>query len=175
MDFKQTICENEEFDRLVSKLAFEIKNTLDVKNLAFVGVKTRGVPLAERLAKEIKKQTKQVVPVGSIDIAPFRDDNRNVKKAELKGFDFEVENKHIVVVDDVLFTGRTMRAAVSGVLAFGRPASVSVCVLCDRPGYLQMPVLARFVGVSLETAQDDVVSVSVKEIDKENSVKIYSY
>lgn len=177
MDFKEIVCEKTEFDRLIVKLAHEIRDKYkeDLDNLAFVGIKTRGVPIANRLAREIKKLTKIDIPVGICDISAFRDDKLIKKEVTPCDIPFDVNGKRIVLVDDVLFTGRTVRAGMSAVLSFGRPRTLSVCVLADRKGYLEMPIHAEFIGVNLETLQDDVVSVSVKEVDKENSIKIYSY
>jgi len=177
MDFKQDVCEKDEFKKLIVTLARQIRDKYadDIENLAFVGIKTRGVPIAERLSKEIKKLTKVEAPVGVCDISAFRDDKLIKKDITPCEIPFDVEGKHIVLIDDVLYTGRTMRAGVSAILSFGRPASISVGVMADRRGFLEMPIYAEFIGVKLDTLQDDVVSVSVKEVDKEDSIKIYSY
>ena len=162
-----------EIERTLVRLAHEIveKNS-GVTNLGLVGIKRRGVPLAQRLAKFLQRIEKTKIPVGSLDITMYRDDlspvgpKPVVQKAEV-GFD--VAGKDIMLVDDVLFTGRTTRAALDALFDHGRPRRVQLCVLLDR-GHRELPIEAAFVGRRVETSREQSVEVSLTEVDGSDKV-----
>lgn len=138
-----------------------------VAGLALVGVQRRGVPLAERLAASIQENEGVRPPVGSIDITFYRDDLSQVSKAPvLKSSDlpFPLESSTLVIVDDVLYTGRTVRAALDALVDVGRPAAVRLAVLVDR-GHRELPIRADHVGKNVPTSRDEVIKVHLREID----------
>jgi len=157
-----------EIDRTLVRLAHEIveKNN-GVDNLGLVGIKRRGVPLANRLSKILRRIEKTDVPVGTLDITLYRDDLSTVgvrpeyRKAEME---FDIQDKNIILVDDVLYTGRTTRAALDALFDYGRPRRIQLCTLIDR-GHRELPVEAAFVGRKIETTQDETVEVKLQETD----------
>lgn len=159
--------------RTVARMAHEIVDVLGgTDNVALIGIRTRGVPLAQRLSVEIEKSQGARVPVGLLDITLYRDDLSTVaaspvlKRTEIS---FAVEEKTIVLCDDVLFTGRTVRAAIDATLDFGRPRRVLLAVLVDR-GRRELPIEAQFVGKRIDTSATEIVSVTFKETDREDDV-----
>jgi pyrimidine operon attenuation protein / uracil phosphoribosyltransferase len=146
----------------------------DFKDVIVVGVHTRGVPIAKRIAKVLGTLGVKKVPLGALDITLYRDDlttiaaNPVVKPTQL---DFSVDGKTVLLVDDVLFTGRTVRAALDAVMDWGRPAAIKLAVLVDR-GHRELPVQADFVGKVVPTSPAESVEVRVKEIDGEDSIWI---
>ncbi len=162
-----------EIERTLVRLAYEIveKNGgIDV--LGLVGIRRRGVPIAERLGKIITRIENAKVPVGSLDITFYRDDLSTVGPRPVvqeKEIGFPIEDKNIVLVDDVLFTGRTTRAALDALFAHGRPRRVQLCVLIDR-GHRELPVEASFVGRHVQTTMKEVIEVKLTEIDDAEKV-----
>lgn len=169
----QPLMSASEIERTLVRLAHEIveKNN-GVTNLGLVGIKRRGVPLAQRLAKYLQRIEKTKIPVGSLDISLYRDDlsllgpKPVVQKADV-GFD--VQDKDIILVDDVLYTGRTIRAALDALFDHGRPRRVQLCALIDR-GHRELPIEAAFVGKRVETSSEQVVKVSLTEVDGSDKV-----
>jgi pyrimidine operon attenuation protein/uracil phosphoribosyltransferase len=159
--------------RVVARMAREVVEAAGgVDGFALVGIRTRGVPLARRLALEIEKAEGARVPVGLLDITLYRDDLTTVASSPvLKRTDisFPVETKTIVLCDDVLYTGRTVRAAIDAVLDFGRPRRILLAVLVDR-GRRELPIEAQLVGKRISTSATEVVSVTFKETDGEDDV-----
>ena len=143
--------------------------------LVLVGIRTRGVPLAVRLGAFIKEDTGAEVPVGTIDITLYRDDlkARQGRPLQATHIPCPLDARHVVLVDDVLYTGRTIRAAMDALTDFGRPLSVQLAVLVDR-GHRELPIQADYVGTTLDTAHDDQVRVQVSEIDGEDAVILTS-
>src|SRR5256886_12381061 len=162
-----------EIERTLVRLAHEIveKNN-GVERLGFVGIKRRGVPLAQRLAGLVTKIEKEPIDVGTLDINLYRDDLSTtgpkpiVNKMEI-GFD--VTDKNIILVDDVLYTGRTIRAALDALFDHGRPSRVQLLVLIDR-GHRELPIEARFVGRTVQTADNEIIEVKFQEIDQTEKV-----
>ncbi len=157
-----------EIERTLIRLAHEIieKNN-GVKDLGFVGIKRRGVPLAQRLGRMVQRIEQVDVPVGTLDITFYRDDLSTVgpRPVVQKGeIGFPVEGKAVVLVDDVLYTGRTTRAAMDALFATGRPRLVQLCVLIDR-GHRELPVEATFVGRRVQTTANEIIEVKLKETD----------
>ncbi|MCE7957914.1 MAG: bifunctional pyr operon transcriptional regulator/uracil phosphoribosyltransferase PyrR, partial [Acidobacteria bacterium ACB2] len=159
--------------RAMSRMAREIvENVGGTDGVALIGIRTRGVPLAQRLAEEIGRHEKARLPVGLLDITLYRDDLTTVatspvlKRTEIA---FPVADRTIVLCDDVLFTGRTVRAAIDAVLDFGRPRRVLLAVLVDR-GRRELPIEAQFVGKKIDTSATEIVSVTFRETDGEDDV-----
>ncbi len=165
---KSQIMSASEIDRTLVRLAHEIveKNN-GVQNLGLVGIKRRGVPLANRLAKLLGRIEKTEVPVGTLDITLYRDDLSTVgHRPEYRKSDMEydIQDKNIILVDDVLYTGRTIRAALDALFDHGRPRRIQLCALIDR-GHRELPIEAGFVGRKIETTQDEIVEVKLQETD----------
>jgi pyrimidine operon attenuation protein/uracil phosphoribosyltransferase len=157
-----------EIDRTLVRLAHEIlEKTKDLDLLAFIGIRRRGVPLAQRLAKKIQDLEKRDVPVGILDINLYRDDLSTVDIKPVVSateIPFSVEGKDIILMDDVLYTGRTIRAALDALFDHGRPARVQLLVLIDR-GHRELPIEARFVGRKVQTSDIEIIEVKFQEID----------
>jgi pyrimidine operon attenuation protein/uracil phosphoribosyltransferase len=170
---KSQLMSASEIDRTIQRLAHEIvEKSGGTKLLALIGVRRRGVPLAQRIAKAMRGIDGVEVPVGTLDITLYRDDLSKVAShAVLQSSDisFGVDNMDLVLVDDVLYTGRTIRAAMNGLFDLGRPKRVSLCVLIDR-GHREMPIEAQYVGRSVQTSDTEIVEVRLREIDSEERV-----
>lgn len=176
MKFKKNILEKKELERIIKRLANEvIERNKGCEDLYIVGIHARGVPLAHRIAKYIEKFEGNEVPVGSLDITLYRDDldhlaHQPVIKDSILRFD--VTDKNILLVDDVLNTGRTARAALNALLDYGRPASIQFLVLIDR-GHRELPIQADFVGKKVPTSKNEAVKVFLEEIDGRDGVSIF--
>lgn len=170
---KSQLMSASEIERTLIRLAHEIveKNN-GSDDLAFVGIRRRGVPLAQRLAKIIQRIEKKPVPVGTLDITLYRDDLSTlgpkpvVQKTEIE---FPVAGKSVVLVDDVLYTGRTARAAMDALFREGRPRRVQLCVLIDR-GHRELPIEAAFVGRKVQTTEQQIIEVQLREVDDAEKV-----
>ena len=170
---KNILLDSESIKRTVVRLAHEILEKNDgASNIFLVGILTRGEPLALRLKKNIKKISNEDVLIGSLDITFHRDDYRDrLLIPQIKGssINSRVDNKIVVLVDDVLFTGRTIRAAMDELNAFGRPKKVQLAVLVDR-GHRELPIRADFVGNNIPTNEGEHIKVLLQEVDGEDSV-----
>lgn len=165
---KSQLMSASEIDRTLVRLAHEIlEKTKDLDKLAFIGIRRRGVPLAQRLAAKIAALEGREIPVGILDISLYRDDLSTIDvRPVLNGTDipFSVQGKDIVLMDDVLYTGRTIRAALDGLFEHGRPSRVQLLVLIDR-GHRELPIEARYVGRNVQTTDDEIIEVKFEEID----------
>ena len=165
---KKQLMSASEIDRTLVRLAHEIlEKTEDLDRLAFVGIRRRGVPLAQRLAAKIKDLERREVPVGVLDISLYRDDLSTIgEKPVLNATEigFSVTGKDVVLMDDVLYTGRTIRAALDGLFHHGRPARVQLLVLIDR-GWRELPIEARYVGRMVQTTANEIIEVKFSEVD----------
>ena len=165
----------EEIDRTLQRLAHEIvEKSGGTAGLALIGVRRRGVPLAQRLAKSIRGFTGVDVPVGTLDITLYRDDLSTVAPqpvVQSNDIPFSVDGRDLLLVDDVLYTGRTVRAAMNGLFDLGRPKSVRLCVLIDR-GHRELPVEATFIGRNVQTSDTEIIEVRLKEVDGEERVML---
>lgn len=175
MKFKARIMSSEDIDRALVRLSHQIieKNN-GVNNLCLIGIKTRGVPLAERIAANIKRIENVDVEVGQLDITLYRDDLSKVNIDPIvnsTNIPFSIEKKIVVLVDDVIFTGRTARAALDALMSLGRPAKIQLCELIDR-GHSELPIKANYVGKNIPTSLSEVVMVQLAEIDGVSSVVI---
>ncbi|MCI0706648.1 MAG: bifunctional pyr operon transcriptional regulator/uracil phosphoribosyltransferase PyrR [Ignavibacteriae bacterium] len=159
--------------RTVNRLAHEVvEKNKGVEDLAIVGIRTRGDYLARRLAQKIEEIEHKPVPVGSLDITLYRDDlHGKLEQPQLKSTEilFDVTGKILVLVDDVLFTGRTVRAALNALMDIGRPSSIQLLVLVDR-GHRELPIKADFAGKNVPTSLRQQVQVLLEEADKEDGV-----
>src|SRR5438874_3511621 len=157
-----------EIDRTLVRLAHEIlEKTKDLDRLAFIGIRRRGVPLAQRLSKKIEALENRKVPVGILDINLYRDDLTTVDIKPVVSateIPFSVQGKDIILMDDVLYTGRTIRAALDALFDHGRPARVQLLVLIDR-GHRELPIEARFIGRLVQTSANEIIEVKFQEID----------
>ena len=161
-----------EVDRTIVRLAYQIVEENGVDGLGLIGVRRRGVPLAERLSRSIEHIEKVSVPVGTLDITFYRDDLSTVGPKPVVNdseIGFPIQDKNIVLVDDVLFTGRTIRAALDALFSQGRPRRVQLCVLIDR-GHRELPIEAAFIGRTVQTTMNEVIEVKLKEIDGTDKV-----
>jgi pyrimidine operon attenuation protein/uracil phosphoribosyltransferase len=152
-----------------------IENYDDFSDTVLIGIQPRGVPLAERLAKLIKKETGIEVLTGKLDITFFRDDFRTREKhleASDTDIEFMLDNKRVLLIDDVLYTGRSVRAAMDAMMSFGRPKNVELLVLIDRRFTREVPVQADYLGTKVDTIDDSKVIVKWKELDGEEYVHL---
>ena len=172
---KRQILSAEELGRTLQRLAHEIaEKTGGAKDLALIGVRRRGVPLSHRMAIAIKGFANVDVPVGTLDITLYRDDLSTVGPqpvVQSTDIDFVVDNRDLVIVDDVLYTGRTIRAAMNGLFDLGRPRRIRLCVLIDR-GHRELPIEASFIGKTIQTSDTEIVEVRLQEIDHEERVML---
>ena len=177
MEYKAELMSGEDIDRALKRISHQIiEKNHGLDNVCLIGIRTRGVPLAQRLQRYIASIEGVSVPVGELDITLYRDDLSRVgEMPEVKGsnIDFSVEDKIVVLVDDVIYTSRTARAALEAVMKLGRPSKVQLCVLLDR-GHTELPIRPNYVGKNIPTSLDEVVAVRLQETDGENAVKLYS-
>ncbi|MES1261710.1 MAG: bifunctional pyr operon transcriptional regulator/uracil phosphoribosyltransferase PyrR [Acidobacteriota bacterium] len=170
---KSQLMSASEIDRTLVRLAHEIlEQTKDLEQLAFVGIRRRGAPLAQRLAAKIQALENRTIPVGILDITLYRDDLSTVgSKPQLNATEipFSVQGKDIILMDDVLYTGRTIRAALDALFDHGRPSRVQLLVLIDR-GHRELPGEARYVGRTVQTSDTEIIEVKFQEIDETEKV-----
>jgi pyrimidine operon attenuation protein/uracil phosphoribosyltransferase len=161
-------------ERALVRIAHEIlERNRGAAQLVLIGIRTRGVPLARRLGEHLAHIEQCPVPVGAVDITLYRDDLKRQKSRPVHSTDIPclLDAKHVVLVDDVLYTGRSIRAAMDALTDFGRPQSIQLAVLIDR-GHRELPIRADYVGKNLPTTRDDQVSVLLREVDGEDAVVI---
>ncbi|HQM03304.1 MAG TPA: bifunctional pyr operon transcriptional regulator/uracil phosphoribosyltransferase PyrR [Candidatus Cloacimonas sp.] len=175
MQVKSQIMDKDQMERSLQRMAHEIiEQNRGLEKIRLVGIRSRGVPLAERLSSYLKLISNQEVPVGILDITLYRDDLSTIShQPVIKGsaVDFDIEDAVVVLVDDVLYTGRTVRAAIDALMDFGRPKQIQLAVLIDR-GHRELPIKADYVGKNVPTSKEEIIKVSLEEIDGEDSVKI---
>ncbi|MBS3990456.1 MAG: bifunctional pyr operon transcriptional regulator/uracil phosphoribosyltransferase PyrR [Erysipelothrix sp.] len=156
--------------RSITRLSHEIiERNKSLDDVVLVGVKTRGVHLAQRLQSMILQFTNIELPIGSLNIRPWRDDL--IEEVAIEPLDVDVKDKRVILVDDVLYTGRTIRAAMDGLVYFGRPKQIQLAVLVDR-GHKEFPIKGDYVGKNIPTGKDEEVIVQLKEIDLTEGVFI---
>jgi len=171
----RTVLDQVAIQRALTRIAHEIlEKNQGAEQLAFIGIHTRGVFLSRRLTATVEEIEGEKIPSGEIDITLYRDDGgRSRTRPEVRGtkIPFSVAGMRIVLVDDVLYTGRTVRAALDAIIDFGRPRNIQLAVLVDR-GHRELPIRADYVGKNLPTARDERVSVRLTECDGEDEVVI---
>jgi pyrimidine operon attenuation protein / uracil phosphoribosyltransferase len=162
-----------EIDRTLVRLAHEVlEKANDLGNLAFIGIRRRGVPMAERLARKIESLENIKIPVGTLDIKLYRDDLSAVGPKPVVSdtkIDFPIAGKDVILLDDVLYTGRTIRAALDALFELGRPARVQLLVLIDR-GHRELPIEAQYIGRKVPTSSREIIEVKFHEVDEVEKV-----
>ena len=175
---KSVLMNDDEFNRTLKRLAHEIiENHSDLDNIVIIGIRTRGEFLAKKINNFILEIAKKEIPMGILDVTFYRDDFRtNLGSPQVQSSDimFPIENKKIILIDDVLYTGRTIRAAMDEIFSFGRPKSISLCVLSDR-GHRELPIRPDFVGKNFPTSKSEYIYVHVKEVDNEDAILLVEY
>ena len=157
--------------RALTRITYEIiEKNKGVTNLAIVGIKTRGVFIGQRIADRLQQLEGATIPVIPLDITHYRDDDAE-HAGEKTSFNVDIDNKRIILVDDVLFTGRTIRAALDAIMDNGRPTAVNLAVLVDR-GHRELPIRADFVGKNIPTATSEKIRVNMKEFDGQDGIEI---
>ena len=175
MTFKSTLMDKEAVLRSLRRISHEIvEKNKGVDNLCLVGILRRGVPMAKTIAENIKKIEGVAVNVGVLDISSYRDDIdfREVRGENKTDIPFEISGKNVVIVDDVLFTGRSVRAAMDALISMGRPAKIQLATLIDR-GHRELPVCANYIGKNFPTSRTELIKVRFEETDEETCVKLY--
>lgn len=171
MKIKTEIMDEKAFDRALTRIAHEIiERNKGVDDVVLLGIATRGVPLAERLAAKIFNIEGVELPIGALDITSYRDDVKKSSQASTAtAIDFDLTGKKVILVDDVLYTGRTVRAAMDAIVDLGRPMSIELAVLVDR-GHRELPIRADFVGKNVPTSRSEIVIVNVMGVDEKDNV-----
>ncbi len=176
MEWKAQIMDEAAIQRSMARITHEIiEKNHGVENLCLLGVKRRGIPLAHMLAANMQRFEGAQVPVGHVDIALYRDDltEMGVQPTTMDcDIPCKLKDCTVIIVDDVIYTGRTARAAIDAVFSFGRPKSIQLAVLVDR-GHRELPIRPDFVGKNIPTSKTEMVSVKVQEIDGESNVSLY--
>ena len=173
-DDATNVMDDGEIRRALKRVAHEIvERNKGAENLVIIGVQSRGVPMAQRLAKLIGEIEGVEIPVGSLNVALYRDDyaTRSARTISASDIPFDVTDKNVILVDEVLFTGRTTRAALDAIMDLGRPAVIQLAVLIDR-GHRELPIRADYVGKNLPTALREIVEVHWVETKGEDAVRI---
>lgn len=172
---KARVMDNGKVRRTLVRMATEVaERNRDLNNLVIVGIRTRGIYLGKRIAEIIKNNEGVEIPVGTLDITPYRDDLSEPKQKSLSkqtALPFELNGKDVLLVDDVLFTGRTIRAAMEAIFDLGRPKTIQLAVLIDR-GHRELPIRPDYVGRLLPTSRREKVEVHLKEVDGADEVLI---
>ena len=172
MKIKAVILDEQNISRVLKRISHEIiEKNKGTENLVLAGIKTRGVEIARRLSENINKIENSQVPFYSLDVTAYRDDKGNVNEKMQMVQKYDVEGKTVILVDDVLFTGRTIRAAMDAVINMGRPRKIELAVLIDR-GHMELPIRADFVGKNVPTSIVERIVVMLKDIDDINQVII---
>lgn len=170
---KKVLMDSETIDRTIVRMTSEIlEKNKGAKNLVVVGVRTRGVHIAERIVNRINKLEKIKPPMGTLDITLYRDDFRRKTewpKVEKTEIPFSVEDKEVILVDDVIYTGRTTRAALEEIMDFGRPSSIQLVTMVDR-GHRELPIQPDYIGILVNTLSSEKVRVHLKETDGKDEV-----
>jgi pyrimidine operon attenuation protein / uracil phosphoribosyltransferase len=175
---KAIVLDEQAIRRALTRIAHEIiERNKGIEDCVLVGIKTRGIYLAKRLAERVEQIEGAAIPVGELDITLYRDDlttKTGDKEPLVKGTDVPVDitNKKVVLVDDVLYTGRTVRAAMDALMDLGRPAQIQLAVLVDR-GHRELPIRADFVGKNIPTSSSEMIVVELTEVDKIDQVSIH--
>lgn len=176
MKLKADLMSSEDMKRALKRMSHQIlERNHGAENLVFLGIKRRGVPLAERLSSNINAIEGVEVPVGELDITLYRDDLSLISEKPVVNSShvpFDVTGKTVVLVDDVIYTGRTARAALDATSSLGRAARIQLAVLVDR-GHRELPIRADYVGKNVPTAGNELIAVQVEEIDGTEGVKLY--
>lgn len=174
--YKAAIMDEAAIERALTRIAHQIlERNKGADGLCLIGISRRGVPLAERIRNKIEMIEGAVLPLGVMDITNYRDDLSPDKENPLvtaTDVSYDVKGRKVILVDDVLYTGRTIRAAIEGIFALGRPAEIQLAVLIDR-GHRELPIRADYVGKNIPTSRSELVAVNLPEFDGKCSVELY--
>jgi pyrimidine operon attenuation protein/uracil phosphoribosyltransferase len=173
MKIKTKAVDGEGLDRILTRIAHEIlEKNKGSQNLVLMGMRTRGEFLARRIQNKLKTIDGADLPLGVLDVTLYRDDFRmRIKQPEVSVTDitFDINEKHIILVDDVLYTGRTVRSAMNAIMDLGRPDSIQLCILVDR-GHRELPIRADYVGKNIPTSLNEEIKVRMTEVDEEDAI-----
>lgn len=178
MNKKTEILDEQAINRALTRVSHEIlEKNKGGEDLVIVGIKTRGVPLAKRIQEKIQKIEGLDIPIGELDITLYRDDlekaiESNEPQIRNTAIPVDVNHKKVILIDDVLYTGRTVRAAMDAVMDIGRPSQIQLAVLVDR-GHRELPIRADYVGKNIPTSEREIIVVQLNEVDQSDSVAIY--
>jgi pyrimidine operon attenuation protein / uracil phosphoribosyltransferase len=170
----QIICDSKELTKIINQISSQIqkKYSNKIQNVVLIGILSAGYPIAQRISKEVFKNISVNIPVGKLDIAIYRDDllaREDFVPIRESDIPFDIENKIVILIDDVLFHGRTIRAALNGLLDFGSPKAIELAVLIDR-GHKELPIFANYIGKEIKTNKTDYINVSLVEIGDKDSI-----
>lgn len=172
---KAKIMDEKAIGRAITRISHEIiERNKGIENVVLIGIKTRGIPVANRIAKKIEAIEGEKVKTGEMDITLYRDDLTKKQIDPVVNstkIEFDITDKTVVLVDDVLYTGRTVRSALNALMDVGRPKSIQLAVLVDR-GHRELPIRADYVGKNVPTSKSEIISVKLNECDNEDSVSI---
>lgn len=175
MKQKAQLMDDKAIGRAITRISHEIiEKNKGIEDIVLVGIKTRGVPIADRICKKIEQIEGTKISTGQIDITLYRDDLSKVDKDPVlngSSIDFNINEKTVILIDDVLYTGRTVRSALDAIMDIGRPKSIQLAVLVDR-GHRELPIRADYVGKNVPTSKAEIISVKLAETDGEDSVTI---
>ena len=170
---KNIILDSDQFENMITRLSHEIiEKNEDLEELCLVGIRSRGDVISNRIVKKINSIKNCNLKNGYIDVTFYRDDfmsNLGSHKIGPSNINFDVNNKKIILVDDVLYTGRTIRAAMDEIFSYGRPGLINLCVIVDR-GHRQLPIRANYIGKNIPTSKNEIVHVHVKEVDGKDEI-----
>lgn len=177
MKLKTVLFDELAVERAITRIAHEImEKNHGITDVVLIGIKTRGVPFAKRLAERIASFEKAMLPLGKLDITLYRDDLSelaDIPKVSHTSIDFDVKGKTVILCDDVIFTGRTARAAIDAIMQLGRPKCIQLAVLIDR-GHRELPIRSDYVGKNVPTSLEEMIAVNFGETDGKTSVELYS-
>ena len=175
MKEKAQLMDDKAITRAITRISHEIiERNKGIEDVVLVGIKTRGVPIANRISKKIESIEGELVNTGEVDITLYRDDLKEIDVDPVingSNIDFDINNKVVILVDDVLYTGRTVRSALDAIMDIGRPQSIQLAVLVDR-GHRELPIRADYVGKNVPTSRHEIISVMLSETDEQDSVTI---
>ena len=175
MKEKAQLMDEKAIGRAITRISHEIiERNKGIEDVVLVGIKTRGVPIADRIGKKIQQIEGATVNTGEVDITLYRDDLKKIDVDPVingSNVQFSIDDKIVILVDDVLYTGRTVRSALDAIIDIGRPKAIQLAVLVDR-GHRELPIRADYVGKNVPTSKGEIISVKLSEIDGEDSVTI---
>ena len=175
MKEKAQLMDEKAIGRAITRISHEIiEGNKGIEDVVLVGIKTRGVPIADRIGKKIQQIEGASVNTGEVDITLYRDDLKKIDVDPVingSNVQFSIDDKIVILVDDVLYTGRTVRSALDAIIDIGRPKAIQLAVLVDR-GHRELPIRADYVGKNVPTSKGEIISVKLSEIDGEDSVTI---
>ena len=175
MKEKAQLMDDKAITRAITRISHEIiERNKGIEDVVLVGINTRGAPIANRISKKIESIEGELVNTGEIDITLYRDDLKEIDVDPVingSNIDFDINDKVVILVDDVLYTGRTVRSALDAIMDIGRPQSIQLAVLVDR-GHRELPIRADYVGKNVPTSRHEIISVMLSETDEQDSVTI---